>query len=147
MAEDKRYMLAKLALEQGDRFQARDYLSNLLKDDQDNIEYWLLMSTVVDSNKERVFCLKKALNLDPGNKDARLGMILFGAHDPGDLRGAPIRKVDWARDLPDLRVKAKPKEKPKKKQYNYKRMVPLVTGSGIILILLFFSGILFPNVR
>jgi tetratricopeptide (TPR) repeat protein len=147
MAENKRYMLAKLALEQGDRFQARDHLSNLLKDDQDNIEYWLLMSTVVDSNKERVFCLKKALNLDPGNKDARLGMILFGAHDPGDLRGAPIRKVDWARDLPDLRVKAKPKEKPKKKQYNYKRMVPLVTGSGIILILLFFSGILFPNVR
>jgi len=147
MAEDKRFMLAKLALEQGDRFQARDHLSNLLKDDQDNIEYWLLMSTVVDSNKERIFCLKKVLNLDPRNEDARLGMILFGAHNPGDLRGAPIKKVDWARDLPDLRVKDKPKDKPKKKQYNYKRLVPLVTGSAIILILLFFSGILFPNVR
>ena len=147
MAEDKRYMLAKLALEQGDRFQARDHLASLLKDDQDNIEYWLLMSTVVDSKKERVFCLKKVINLDPRNEDARLGMILFGAHDPGDLRSGPIRKVDWARDLPDLRVRDKPKEKPKKKQYNFKRLVPLVTGSAIILILLFFSGILFPNVR
>ncbi len=147
MAEDRRYMLAKLALEQGDRFQARDHLTNLLKEDQENIEYWLLMSTVVSADKERIFCLNKVLSLDPGNKDAKLGMILFGAHDPGELRGAPIRKVDWSRDLPDLRIKDKPKEKPKKKQYNYKRLVPIVTGSSILLIVLFFSGILFPNMR
>ena len=78
MEEDKRFTLAKFAIEQGDRFQARDLLASLLKDDPDNIEYWLLMSTVVESQKERVYCLKKVLTLDPINPDARLGMILFG---------------------------------------------------------------------
>jgi len=147
MAEDKRFILAKFALEQGDRFQARDHLANLLKDDQDNIEYWLLMSTVVDSNKERIFCLQKVLKLDPRNEEARLGMILFGAHDPGDIRPAPIRRTDWKRSLPDLRKKDKPKKEPKKRRYNLKRLVPLISGVAIIFILLFFSGLLFPNVR
>ena len=111
MAEDKRFILAKLALEQGDRFQARDHLSSLLKEDQENIEYWLLMSTVVDSKKEQVLCLRKVLDLDPNNKDARLGMILFGAHQPGELRAAPIKNVDWSRNLPDLRKKVTELEK------------------------------------
>ena len=147
MAEDKRFILAKIALEQGDRFQARDQLASLLKDDQDNIEYWLLMSTVVESTKERLFCLRKVLDLDPKNSEAQLGMILFGAHDPGRIRPAPIRKVDWSKNLPDLRKRDKPSKPSPKSRYNYKRLVPILTGSIILLIVLFFSGLLFPNVR
>ena len=67
MAEDKRFILAKFALEQGDRFQARDLLAELLKEDPGNIEYWLLLSTVVGSNKERIYCLNKVLEIDPDN--------------------------------------------------------------------------------
>jgi tetratricopeptide (TPR) repeat protein len=147
MAEDKRYILAKLALEQGDRFQARDHLANLLNEDQENLEYWLLMSTVVDSDKERIFCLKKVLALDPRNRNARLGIILFGALDPGEVRPVPIRKVDWSRNLPDLRRKEKPRKEPSKKNYSYKRLVPLVTGVAIILIVLLLTGNLIPGSR
>ena len=78
MAEDKRFILAKLALEQGDRFQARDQLASLLKEDQDNIEYWLLMSTVVESNKERIYCLNKVLELDPEDELARKELTKLG---------------------------------------------------------------------
>ncbi|NQS92259.1 MAG: tetratricopeptide repeat protein [Chloroflexi bacterium] len=147
MAEDKRYILAKLALEQGDRFQARDHLSNLLKEDQDNIEYWLLMSTVVESNKERIYCLNKVLAIDPRNREARLGMILFGAVDPGKVRPVEIRKRDWSRDLPDIQKKEKTKKESKKSRYNYKQLAPLVVGAFLIFIFLLLSGRLIPGTR
>ncbi len=146
MAEDKRFILAKLALEQGDRFQARDQLASLLKEDQDNIEYWLLMSTVVESDKERIYCLHKVLDIDPRNKEAQLGMILFGAVDPGSVRPVEIRKKDWSRELPDIRKKEKATKPQKKSRYNYKQLIPLAVGSFIILLAVVFSGIL-PGTR
>ncbi len=146
MAEDKRFILAKLALEQGDRFQARDQLASLLKEDQDNIEYWLLMSTVVESDKERIYCLNKVLEIDPRNKEAQLGMILFGAVDPGSVRPVEIRKKDWSRELPDIRKKDKSKKPQKKSRYNYKQLIPLAVGAFIILLVVVFSGIL-PGTR
>ena len=146
MAEDKRFILAKLALEQGDRFQARDQLASLLKEDQDNVEYWLLMSTVVESNKERIYCLNKVLDIDHRNEEARLGLILFGAVDPGSVRPVEIKKKDWTRDLPDITKKEKSKKQEKKSRYNYKQLIPLGVGSFIILLVVVFSGIL-PGTR
>jgi len=146
MAEDKRFILAKLALEQGDRFQARDQLASLLKDDQENIEYWLLMSTVVESNKERIYCLNKVLELDHRNEEARLGLILFGAVDRRGVRPVEIRKKDWTRELPDIRKKEKSKKQEKRSRYNYKQLIPLGVGSFIILLIVVFSGIL-PGTR
>ncbi|MCK5794273.1 MAG: tetratricopeptide repeat protein [Anaerolineales bacterium] len=146
MAEDKRFSLAKLALEQGDRFQARDQLASLLKEDQDNVEYWLLMSTVVESNKERIYCLNKVLDIDHKNEEARLGLILFGAVDPGSVRPGEIKKKDWTRDLPDISKKEKSNKQEKKSRYNYKQLIPLGVGSFIILLVVVFSGIL-PGTR
>ena len=145
MAEDKRFLLAKLAIEQGDRFQAKDKLSELLKEDQDNVEYWLLLSTVVDSTKERVFCLKKVIALDPKNQEARLGMILSGALDPGKVHPAELRKRDWSKELKDIRKKEKPKKERKKSNYNSKQLLPLLGGGVAIIVLLYFSGLLFPG--
>jgi tetratricopeptide (TPR) repeat protein len=145
MAEDKRFLLAKLAIEQGDRFQAKDKLSELLKEDQDNVEYWLLLSTVVDSTKERVFCLKKVIALDPRNQEARLGMILFDALDPGKIQPAEIRKRDWSKELKDIRQTDKSKKERKKSNYNYKQLLPLLGGGVTIIVVLYFSGLLFPG--
>ncbi|HDD54614.1 MAG TPA: tetratricopeptide repeat protein, partial [Chloroflexi bacterium] len=146
MAEDKRYTLAKFALEQGDRFQARDHLASLLKEDQDNIEYWLLMSTVVESQKERIYCLKKVLALDPRNRDANLGMILFGGQEAGKVRSAVLKKRNWIKDVPDIRKKEPKKKEPKKKGYDYKQLAPLAVGSVLILLVLVLTGV-FPGTR
>ena len=146
MAEDKRFLLARLAIEQGDRFQAQDKLSELLKEDPNNVEYWLLFSTVVNSKKERIFCLKKAIALDPKNEEARLGLILFGALDPGKPQPAEIIKKDWSKELIDLRKKDKPKKEPKKSRYNYKKLLPLLGGGVIVIFVLTISGLLFPGI-
>lgn len=143
MAEDKRYLLAKFALEQGDRFQARDLLSSLLKEDPENIEYWLLMSTVVESQKERVYCLKKVLALDPKNRDARLGMVLFGGESAGGVRTAALKKRDWQKDVPDIRKKEAPKQE-KSTRYNYKQLRPIWIGAVVILLGLILTGV-FPG--
>lgn len=145
MAEDQRFILAKFALEQGDRFQARDLLSSLLKEDQENIEYWLLMSTVVESQKERVYCLKKVLALDPKNRDARLGMVLFAGEDAGKIPAAALKKRDWSKDVPDIRKKDTP-EKEKKSRYDFKQLRPIWVGLFVILVGLILTGVI-PGTR
>ena len=66
MAEDVMLQEAINAVRQGQRIRARDLLTRLLRADQSNPEYWLWMSSLVDSFKEQVYCLQSALKLDPG---------------------------------------------------------------------------------
>jgi tetratricopeptide (TPR) repeat protein len=82
------------ALEKGDRRQARDLLTRLLKIDHDNPEVWLWMSTAVDSQKESRFCLKEALKLDPQNDRAMRGLSMLGEEVP-NLR--PLVDIKQAR--------------------------------------------------
>ncbi len=70
------------AIEQGDRARARDLLTRLLRRDQSNPDYWLWMSAVVETRKERIYCLKEVLRLDPANQSARRGLTLLGALPP-----------------------------------------------------------------
>ena len=72
------------ALRTGDRAHARDLLTRLLKADQKNAEYWVWLSAVVDTQKERLYCLQTALQLDPQNAAAKRGMLLLGAIPPDD---------------------------------------------------------------
>jgi tetratricopeptide (TPR) repeat protein len=72
------------ALRVGDRVRARDLLTRLLKADQKNVQYWLWLSAVVDTQKERLYCLQTALQVDPQNVAAKRGLILLGALPPDD---------------------------------------------------------------
>jgi tetratricopeptide (TPR) repeat protein len=147
MTEDKRYLLAKLALEQGDWFQARTHLKGLLAEDQDNVEYWLMMSVAVHSRKERIFCFKKILEIDPKNEEAKQGMILFGGLRLQNVKPAELRKREWTRSLPDLKQRELPKKKPRKSRYNTKRLLPLAISALVLLLVLFLTGNLIPGSR
>lgn len=70
------------AVRKGQRGRARDLLTRLLRADQSNPEYWLWMSAVVDTLKERVYCLQTVLQFDPGNTSARRGLVLLGVQPP-----------------------------------------------------------------
>ena len=72
------------SLRTGDRVRARDLLTRLLKVDQKNAEYWVWLSAVVDSQKERLYCLQTALQMDPQNAAAKRGLLLLGALPPDD---------------------------------------------------------------
>lgn len=84
MSHDAMLREAVDAISKGQRIRARDLLTRLLRTDQSNVDYWLWMSSVVDTQNERVYCLESALKLDPANQTARQGLILMGAHKPGD---------------------------------------------------------------
>ncbi|MGD0751223.1 MAG: tetratricopeptide repeat protein [Anaerolineales bacterium] len=82
--EDTMLRQAIEALRTGDRARARDLLTRLLKADQKNVEYWVWLSAVVETSKERLYCLKTAIQLDPQNAAAKRGLILLGALPPDD---------------------------------------------------------------
>jgi tetratricopeptide (TPR) repeat protein len=85
------------AISQGQRARARDLLTRLLKTNQGNVEYWLWMSSVVDTLQERIYCLETVLRLEPNNPVARRGLILAGALPPGDnVTPAPPPKRKWS---------------------------------------------------
>jgi tetratricopeptide (TPR) repeat protein len=77
-AEEKMFQEAVSAIESGNQTRGKDLLTRLLKQNQDNSDYWLWMSGVVDSVKERRYCLNQTLKLDPQNKLARRGLAMLG---------------------------------------------------------------------
>lgn len=96
--EEAMYEEALSAIHSGDRARARDLFTRLLKIRQDNPEYWVWMSAVVDTTKERVFCLKEALRIDPKNATALRGLTMAGAVPPDPALALPARlqKRNWA---------------------------------------------------
>ncbi len=72
------------ALRKGDRARARDILTRQLKTSQDNAQCWIWLSSAVDSQKERLYCLQTALQLDPQNTAAKRGLILLGGLPPDE---------------------------------------------------------------
>lgn len=88
---------ALTAVQAGDRTRARDLLTRLLKTTQDNPEYWVWMSAVVETAKERTYCLNQALKLDPQHRDARRGLIMTGqmAVDESLILPPRLQKRGW----------------------------------------------------
>lgn len=84
MPEDVMLQEAIEAIRQGHRARARDLLTRLLRADQNNPEYWIYMSSVVDSLKEQIYCLQTALRLQPENPTAKRGLVLLGALPPDE---------------------------------------------------------------
>ena len=60
MPEDVMLKEAIEAIRQGQQSRARDLLTRLLRADSNNAGYWIWMSAVVESEREQIFCLKKA---------------------------------------------------------------------------------------
>jgi tetratricopeptide (TPR) repeat protein len=77
----------------GDRARARDLLSRLLHADSSNAEYWIWMSAVVDSKRERIYCLESAIKLDPTNRAAMRGLVILGARTPEEAELASAIRI------------------------------------------------------
>ena len=100
MSESGMFREALEAIEQNQRVRARDLLTRLLRVDKENIDYWLWLSTVVDSDKERLFCLKSVLRIDPNNQAAQRGLRMMGADEDGaEIVPVPPSVRSWDIDL------------------------------------------------
>jgi len=98
MADDRMFKEALNAINTGQRARARDLLTRLLRTDQNNTDYWLYMSTVVDTRKEQVYCLENVLKYDHNNETAIRGLIFIGELPPDEnLKPVkPVRERDWS---------------------------------------------------
>jgi tetratricopeptide (TPR) repeat protein len=101
MAESNIFNEAVEAIKRGENERARDLLARLLKTEKNVPEYWLWMSSVVKSSREKVFCLKNVLQLDPGNDSARQGLILLGELPAGDVKPVPPFRRSWVVEIDD----------------------------------------------
>ena len=82
--EDILFQEAVEALRQKDKAKAKDMLTQLLKLDQKNVQYWIWLSAAVETTKERIYCLQTAHQLDPENATAKRGLVLLGALPPDE---------------------------------------------------------------
>lgn len=110
------------ALRQGERARGKEILTQLLKTDQNNPNYWIWMSAAVDTAKERIYCLETALQLDPANAIAKRGLVLLGGLVPEEnVQPFPLnRPRHWENDL--LLAHERPKEKGSKGGSAFGRM-------------------------
>ncbi len=103
MAQEKMYKAALEAIDQGQSARARDLFTRLIKADSSKAEYWLWMSTLVDTAQERVYCLESALRVDPGNEAARRGLVILGARPADkDVTPAPLFRRHWEKQLAEV---------------------------------------------
>jgi tetratricopeptide (TPR) repeat protein len=103
MAQEKMYQAALEAIDQGQTVRARDLFTRLLRSDSSKAEYWLWMSTLVDSNQERIYCLESALRTDPDNEAAKRGLIILGAREASkDITPAPLIHRNWEKELENV---------------------------------------------
>ncbi len=89
------------AIDAGERVRARDLLTRLLKTSKDTPDYWIWMSAVVDTAKERAYCLTEALRLDSQNVAARRGLSMMGMMPLDESLVLPGRyqKRNWQKQL------------------------------------------------
>ncbi len=100
-AEKSQFKDAMKAIQDGDKTRARELLSQLVKEEPGNSRYWLWMSAVTETKRDRVYCLKEALKQEPSNQMARRGLMIAGELR-SDAKGPlePIRdQRDWENDL------------------------------------------------
>jgi len=92
------------AVRAGDHTRARDLLSRLLKMDSANPEYWLWMSSVVETDRERIYCLQSVLRNDPTNRAALRGLTILGAHLPQSDELSTSIKIPHRKLTPPSRI-------------------------------------------
>src|SRR3989338_1731291 len=93
MADDM-FKQAVEAAKAGQRNRAKDLLTRLIRADAKNVDYWLWMSAVVDTEKEQIYCLQNALKIDPNSIAARRGMVVLGALKPEEAALPPAQQLE-----------------------------------------------------
>jgi tetratricopeptide (TPR) repeat protein len=110
MADDKMLQEAIEAVANGHRERARDLLTRLLRANQSNPKYWLWMSSVVESAKERIYCLQKVIHLQPENRAAHLGLLLEGVSSPEKgFQPVPVQPRNWREIYKTAALESKPR--------------------------------------
>jgi len=61
---------AQEILQKGDRVHARTILVRIIKQEPRNVQAWMLLAEAADTKEQAIYCLERALSLDPQNSTA-----------------------------------------------------------------------------
>src|SRR5215813_4715036 len=74
----------------GQNAEARRLLQEAVKRDPKSESAWLWLSSVAKDDKERIFCLKQLLAINPNNENAIKGLRQLGVGVEGDRDSGPV---------------------------------------------------------
>ena len=134
--EETMYQQVLVHIQKKENSRARDLLTRLIKINPNNPDYWLWMSAVTETTRERIFCLKEALRLDPKNEAAERGLAMFGAIPVNPDLAAPLQHQ--RRRWESLLAKNEPQAE--KTVKSWRQMLPYA-GAAILLIALVLVGV------
>jgi len=111
---------------------ARELLTRLLQRDRSNADYWVWMSAVVETVKEREFCLREAYKLDPSHPTAIRGLRLMGENikDPNPIPPLDPCKLQWKTSLELAEEQEVIPVKPRTKASSWITLGLIVVGLG-----------------
>ncbi len=136
------------AIEKGEENRAREMLAEMIRREPNNPRYYMWMSTLAETKRERVAALKEALRLDPNNATIRRGLVLMGELQ-GDTRIPPVQmkdRRDWERELRREMTSAKVAPAKKKAATSTNRMI-LAAASLFALLVMAGTLIFWPRNR
>lgn len=84
---------AIVAVQAGDVGRARQLLARVLEKDPYSEEAWLWLSSVADTDEQRIRCFKNVLIINPNNITARRGLDELNAHPTKSVK--PIMPQEW----------------------------------------------------
>jgi tetratricopeptide (TPR) repeat protein len=104
--DEQMFQEAKDAFEDRDFQRCKDLLSRLIRDYPQEAELWVWLSAVVGTKKERTFCLKKALEIDPDYLPAKQGLTFSGEYVPDKSLLIPLaaQTQNWSVDIKEEKV-------------------------------------------
>lgn len=86
---DRLYREGVAAIRAGDHATGREKLMQVVTLDRFHEQAWLWLSAAVETDSERIVCLKNVLTINPGNEAARRGLEKLGEAAP-DMPPRPI---------------------------------------------------------
>lgn len=148
MPEDRLLTEAIAAIDKGEDARARDLLTRILREEPNRADCWLYLSAVVETDKERGFCLENALKHDPDNETALQGLVMLGKRSQPEsvVLARPVsERSDESVKIhkPEREVEEEEKQKnakKKRKRSPAQQMVPVVI-IGIVAVGLVLIGI------
>lgn len=108
-SEELLFKEAMEAVEKGDIPLARELMTRLLQRNRQNAQYWVWMSGLVQTEKERVYCLREAYKLDPKDATAIHGLRFSGTNiaDPQPVPAFDPAKSAWKTSLEQEQTQVK----------------------------------------
>jgi len=145
--EENIYNEALAAIQADDLSRARDLLTRLIKRNPRNADYWLWMSSVVDSLRERKYCLRQAYKINPEHEEVKKGLIILGELPLDEKMIVSPDKLyqDWQKDLrKDYLTRFRP---PSLKDFFTPKRLLIGAGASVLVLALVAIGIFAPSLR